>query len=123
MPFCAASARASVTNGNEWPHISATGVAEAEVDIRDAVDVGELEPSASTTHTGHTSGHRFIQFIGTPPRRWCCAWALSSMLRGCAAADAALRARKVAKRRRSITQTRVRLLRPRRLAARDSSIG
>ena len=52
-----------------WPR-HRTGVAEAQVDVLDAVDVDETRPAASATWIGKAPGHRVIQGIGTPATRW-----------------------------------------------------
>ena len=45
------------------------GVAEAEVDVVVAVNVGEMRAAwRICTKTGKAPAHLFIQFMGTPPR-------------------------------------------------------
>ena len=44
------------------------GVAEAQVDVVVAVDVGEVRALASSTNRGKPPAHLTIQFIGTPAR-------------------------------------------------------
>ena len=46
------------------------GIAEAEVEVRAVVGVDHPPPSARSTNTGNEPGHRVIQAIGTPARRW-----------------------------------------------------